>query len=116
MSETKPFTKKMAEYINFLISKQLIVDLWPDTEILCLFNKDRTLVLFPIDYDVDKLLRARDGEPFTFSGSLLEEAISILKDLREDGFDVVRNQKTPLMLRGSYFQVIIAPRVTEVED
>lgn len=115
MSEAKPFTKKIAEYINFLVSEQLIVDLWPDTDTLCLFNHNRTLVVFPTDYDVYKLLKARDGEPFTFAGSLLKNAIAILEDLKEVGFDVIREQHTPLILRGTYFQVLIAPRVTDNE-
>jgi hypothetical protein len=92
MSETKSFTKKIAEYINFLTSKQLIVDLWPKTDTLCLFNENRTLAVFPTDYDIDSLVNKQNGEPFLFDGSLLTNAISILDDLKESGFDVTRIQ------------------------
>lgn len=116
MSETKSFTQKTAEYINFLTLNSFTVDVWLDTDIICLLNHARTLVMFPIDFNIEPFFKNQNGEPFSFDGNLLKDALKIFETLKETSFDVVRKQGYPLILKGNYFQIIIAPLTSDMDD
>jgi len=114
------FTRKMAEYIQMISGKQFDIDVWPKTDLICLYDFNRSLALFPIDYNLKDLISThKKDEPYTFDGDTVKKAIDILDSLRDTSFDVIRELGWPLLLRGEYFQISIAPlgsTINEEED